>query len=126
MNIKIDWQKITDDLGALGLSLVRQGEDYLFRSDAGLSNFIRFTVDEDKLRIKGFAVAEENRGSGLGGKIISGLFSNLSGPWTIELENNFNPAFWKHIESKYPEFTFVNVTKDYLEYYAEHPFDVEW
>ena len=111
MNESLD--EINTGLQNLGFEHSTNGIEHLFKTDNDLSNFIRFDLDDKNkvLRIKGFGILE--KGKGLGGKVINIILSNIPNEYTVELENNFNPDFWNHIKSKYPNLKFKDVKKVY-------------
>lgn len=106
-------ESIKTSLQSLGFNHSVNGIEHLFKTDNNLSNFIRFDLDDENkiLRVKGFGIGET--GKGLGGKVINTIFSNIPDEYTVEIENNFNPDFWSHVESKYPNLKFKDVVKVY-------------
>lgn len=89
------------------------GTTYLFRDTADpkkMANFIRVGINSNKkvLTIYGFSIDPSNKG--MGKRIIDAIFSTIDSSWTINLDHNFNPNFWKHLNIKYyPDFTFVSI-----------------
>ena len=91
------------------------GNVYLFRDHKNpkqMSNYIMVEIDADKkvLTIYSFFIDEAHKG--MGKQVLDTIFSSIDSTWTICLDNNFNPSFWNHINTKYyPELKFTSQSR---------------
>lgn len=102
---------------ALGIFKYVSNEDsiYLFRDHEDpkqMSNFIAVEIDVDKkvLTVYSFFIDEAHKG--MGKRVLDAIFGSIDNTWTICLDNNFNPSFWNHMNTKYyPELKFVSQSR---------------